>query len=915
MSSFRRAALWRYAALVLVSFGFVNTGSGGTVPAQAGWTAESGTTRPWTYWWWMASAVDETNITRELVRYREAGLGGVHIIPIYGAKGYESRFIEYLSPRWLEMLRYTVTEARRLGLDVDMTTGSGWCFGGPRVTDQDANATVTVRTNEVRAGQSYSEKFGPGTTVVAFSSEGKSVGLHPSADGSVSWSPESGTWRVYAVSQKPSGQKVKRAGPGGQGHMLNLLYPEAMRHFLGWFDDAFRDYPGPWPRAMYHDSYEYRTDWAPDFFPAFERRRGYRLETQLPALFGNEKTEQTARVKCDYRETVSDVMVEETLPLWASWARGRGLLTRNEAHGSPGNWLDLYAAADIPETEMFYKDRNRLISKFASSAAHVTGKRLASSETGTWLKEHFTETLADMKYLLDDMFLSGVNHVLYHGTCYSPDEAAWPGWLFYASYEMNPRNSVWRDVSALNAYASRCQAVLQSGRPDNDVLLYWPIHDLWHDPSGRVRNLTVHARDWFEQQPIGRAAEQLWSAGYAFDYVSDRQLASVRCVRGKIESSGSSYEVVVVPATRHLPVPTARELMRLAGDGATVIFEGSLPSDVPGWSRFEERRAELAQLFRTIRFKETANGAPAEQGRGVRKGKLGKGRVLTGDLARALVEAEVPREPLFDHGLMCVRRVDGDGYWYFLANRSETNSFEGWLPLARTARSATVMDPLTGKTGLARLRKTRDGKTEALLSLAAGESLLARCSRRSAQPQAPQWNLRKPAGSAHELTGKWVVAFLQGGPELPAGFETARLVSWTELGDTNALRFAGAACYRIRFDAPDPSVKDWQLDLGRVCQSARVRLNGKDLGTVFTPPFRVYSSELKAKDNLLEVEVTNVSANRIRDLDRRGVQWKNFYDANFVNLDYKPFNAADWPLTDSGLLGPVTLVPVVPAGN
>ena len=102
--------------------------------AQA-WPGITSQTRPWAYWWWMGSAVDKTNLTRELQRYHDAGLGGVHIIPIYGAKGWESNYITYLSPQWMEMLAYTVTEAHRLGLGVDMTTGTGWCFGGPQVTD------------------------------------------------------------------------------------------------------------------------------------------------------------------------------------------------------------------------------------------------------------------------------------------------------------------------------------------------------------------------------------------------------------------------------------------------------------------------------------------------------------------------------------------------------------------------------------------------------------------------------------------------------------------------------------------------------------------------------------------------------------------------------------------------------------
>ena len=174
----------------------------------------------------------------------------------------------------------------------------------------------------------------------------------------------------------------------------------------------------------------------------------------------------------------------------------------------------------------------------------------------------------------------------------------------------------------------------------------------------------------------------------------------------------------------------------------------------------------------------------------------------------------------------------------------------------------------------------------------------------------PAWTYREPAGAPVALEGTWKVKFVQGGPDLPASFETNSLGSWTQSGDTNAQSFAGSALYTLTFDAPAGSADDNWLDLGAVHQSARVRLNGRDLGTLLIPPFRVATGKLKPQGNVLEVEVTNVSANRIRDLDRRGVVWRTFRDINFVNIDYRPFNASDWPLTDSGLLGPVTLVPV-----
>ena len=195
--------------------------------------------------------------------------------------------------------------------------------------------------------------------------------------------------------------------------------------------------------------------------------------------------------------------------------------------------------------------------------------------------------------------------------------------------------------------------------------------------------------------------------------------------------------------------------------------------------------------------------------------------------------------------------------------------------------------------------------------------------------EGPAWNYWQTNGQPVEITGDWKVKFILGGPTLPADFQTAKLASWTTFPDTNTQAFAGTAKYETTFDAPpergsatrsNSATSDalrltkprsnYSLDLGDVRQSARVRVNGKDYGTLITPPFRVVVDNLKPTGNTLEVEVTSVAANRIRDLDRRGVPWKTFRDINIVNLNYKPFDASDWPLTDCGLLGPVTLTPV-----
>jgi len=916
------------------------------------WPAITSQTRPWVWWWWHGSAVDQTNIAHELQRFHDAGLGGVQITSIYGVKGAESRDIKYLTPAWLAMMGYTVDEAQRLGMGVDMTLGSGWCFGGPTVSDQDANASVVVKTFVVAAGGKLNGKFNRDSTqaLVAFSPDGKAIEITDkiSADGEVDWTAPVGSgdapvaakqvkhgdeaspphWTVYAISQKPSGQKVKRAGPGGEGWMLNPAYPQAVHDWLKWFDAAFADYHGPKPQAVFQDSYEYRTDWAPDFFAQFEKLRGYKLQDELPALVSGGdasspgsatgasqlQPDHIARVKYDYRRTLSDIMVEQSEPAWIDWAHQHGLQTIYQAHGTPGNWLDLYGDADMPETEMFHNDRSIMVSKFASSAAHTQGRQLTGAETGTWLAEHFTVTLADLKYLADDMFLAGVNHIYYHGACYSPDDAPWPGWLFYASTEMNPRNPIWHDVPALNAYVARCQAVLQSGKPDNDVLLYWPVADFWSNPEGRVQPMSVSRAEWFEGQPIGKTAHELWNRGYAFDYVSDRQLQAAKVVGGKIQMPGGDYKVIVVPECKFMPLETFQKLVAIAESGAEIIFLGGIPNDVSGQNDLEKHRAEFLSTKSKVKLEAVGKGLYQAK---IGKGFIGAGYTNTGTWALHILgmTPRIEPESMTETGLSFIRRSFDGGWNYFIANRSDKFSLLGeWVPLGREAKSVVVLDPMTGKSGVAPLRQT-NGLTQVYLMLGPGESIILRAFADREITGAPWKFFDTTMMSGEQITGEWHVDFTSGGPTLPASFMTTKLASWTALGDTNAQSFAGTAKYTITFDAPGITKFSkpgtlWALGLGKVCQSARVTLNGKDYGTLITPPFRVVVDNLKPTGNQLEVEVTSVAANRIRDLDRRGVNWKIFKDINVVNVNYRPFNAADWPLTDCGLLGPVTLTPV-----
>jgi len=879
-----------------------------------GWPVATRTNHPWTRWWWLGSAVDETNLTRMLTQFRDAGIGGVEICPIYGAKGYENQFIDYLSPRWMQMLAHTTIEAQRLGLGVDMTTGTGWPFGGPNVTTNDASAQVNMTNYVVAGGGTLQSALPKGRLqcLMAFSDQGKQIDLTGNVkDGALDWTAPPGQWKLYAMALDGPVQKVKRAAPGGVGSVLDPFSVPALNRYLSYFDKAFAGFSAPLPRSQFHDSYEYYfASGTPDFFSEFKKRRGYDLRSQLPALFDEGTPEKIAQVKNDYRETLADLHLAYVTD-WTKWAHSHGMMTRNQAHGGPDNLLDTYAAADIPEMEIYsaYSENQMPMMKIAPSAAHLTGRTLASSESFTWMTEHFNATLSQVKQAADFLFISGVNHIFYHGIPYSPASAPWPGWQFYAAVNFGPSGGLWHDLPEFNAYATRVQSVLQSGAPANDVLFYLPFNDKWQNASSNLLMTFETSGKWMESEPFYQTAMTLWNRGYAYDEVSDRFLASAKVVDGKIQMPGGSYSVIVIPKCKFMPLPTMQKLVELARDGATILVQDNLPGDVPGFADYEKRHAEFQKLIGALNFQSPTGSFRILPGKHVPSvATVGKGAFWVGDdLDGILKIARVPREAASDIGVRFVRRSHAEGYNYFFANRSD-KPVDQWVMLGRTAQSAVILDPrFADRSGVATLQQAKDA-TFVYLQLLPGESCILRTFT-DKSVTGPAWPYLKPGGEPQNISGNWKVEFVDGGPELPKTFETATLGSWTAQDDPETKRFAGSAHYTIEFDKPAGDANDWLLDLGKVCDSARVKLNGHEVAALWCAPFKIAVGKwLQPGKNILEVEVTNIAANRIRDMDIRKVNWKYFYDANLASLTQKGgLDASVWPVRDSGLLGPVRL--------
>lgn len=920
--------------------------------AQIGWPSITNETKPWARWWWQGSAVNEPNLSANLKDYKAVGLGGLEITPIYGVMGHEKEFIDFLSPQWMRMLDYTLKEAKYLGLGIDMANGTGWPFGGPTITDKEAAKTIAYKTFELSEGQELKEAITfqqesfvrtangkslkvedlkqpvtankdlqslaidqikypvalPLQTLMAYSDKGEKLNLTAkvNAQGKLNWKAPAGKWTLYALFEGLHGKMVERAAPGGEGYAIDHFSAQALAHYFNRFDEAFKGHDLSYLRAFFNDSYEVddargQSNWTPLLFAEFQKRRGYDLKNYLPALFGKDYPEMNSRVIFDYRTTIDELILEKFTIAWKKWGTTKGAIIRNQSHGSPANLLDLYGAIDIPETE----GDDILRFKFATSAAHVTGKRLASSESATWLNEHFLSGWGDVRKKLDLFFLGGVNHIFYHGVNYSPKNAPWPGWLFYAATHFQQTNPQWKDFGALNSYVTRVQSFLQKGNVDNDVLLYCPINDRYADPGKYLLQHFDNMEHEFKGTDFEKLSGWMQENGYAFDFFSDRQLQKMNAGNGKISSSGNSFQTILLPANKYITVASFKKLIDLAKAGASVLVYKNLPEDVPGLATIEADKKAFQSLLTQLSFSEIA---------GIKKAAIGKGFFIMGDEIRSLLTAAATRkETVAEKGISFLRRKNSDGATYFLNNRTD-KAFDEWIALSSVASSVALFDAMTATAGLAKWRKGSAGGIEVYVQLQPYESCIVQTFTTAKKGRA--YPYRQANGEAKTIGSTWTIEFVNGGPVLPKKASVKNLGSWTELEGEEVKNFSGTATYKTNIAKPAGNATGWLLDLGDVKETAEVFLNGKKLATLIGPSYKLVipSNELKST-NTLTISVSNLMANRIAYMDRNNMPWKIFYNINMParrveNSQNGLFDASQWKPLPSGLLGPVTLTPL-----
>lgn len=838
-------------------------------------------------WWWFGPAIIKDEIKRELEQMKAAGIGGVEIATLYPLAldnpqtGFHNS--PFLSDEHIEALRFAAGEARRLGLRVDITLGTGWPFGGPHIPITQAAGgmrietftippgATSIGTPDISAGERFEAVFlVPGTRDALSVSDGKQV-ENPAIENGRLQVPMDLTesyCAVFFISSR-TGMTVKRPAVGAEGFVLDHYDQNAIATHLHAVGDrmmnAFGDHP---PYAVFSDSLEdYGSDWTPELLREFQQRRGYDLTPHLLALIGDAGPD-TAAIRHDWGQTLTELANDNYLKPLHAWATQHHTLLRSQTYGFPPVTLSSNQYEDLPEGEgkaTFLMWRRFSDTRWAASAGHLFGKLVISSETWTWLHSPaFRATPLDMKAEADLHFLQGINQLVGHGWPYSPEAAGEPGWRMYAAGAFNTHNPWWFAMPDLTAYLQRLSFALRQGKPANDVAVLLPNDDAWASftvngqSSSSVTNKTgfnTRGKDVSIDESMGdllgdKVIPQILDAGFNFDFIDT----------DTIDALGIPYSVLVLPGIDRIPLATYRKIAQYVLHGGIVIVTRRLPSTAPGLTNAIAESLQIQEL--SLRLFRDAS----ESGLFVKN---------EDELGKALVSHAKPDVSFFPSTpkIGFIHRKLDAADLYFIANTAN-HSIHTAAKFRDAKRSAELWDPFTGRVWSI----TNPGQIE--LSLQPYESRLIVFS--NSPSKAEPERTTGSATSSIDLSSDWKVTFTS----VKQALTMQTLHSWSD--DEPFKYYSGLVTYQKTVDIPAEALSHRRvtLDFGEgtpvpqpdplpsfnmraylespVREAAEVYVNGQRVGVVWHPPYTIdVTSSMKTGTNEMTIIVGNSAINSL----------------------------------------------------
>jgi alpha-L-rhamnosidase len=901
--------------------------------------------RPFVRWWWNGNKIEKTELARELRLLKDAGIGGVEINPISFPSDTDDMgipSIEWLSDEWIDLLKFTLDEAKKLDLTCDLLAGTGFPFGA-EFLEGDERAQVVITAVKKLKGPLKTEislfdlfKEADPATLSPYTGrklEMLAINIVPDPlnsfdqvenitnniiDGVVKVELPKGKFAIYALVKIDGFMKVIQGVSGGNGPVLNHFNEKAVKKYLNKITDTIQNRIGPLSpniRSFFVDSLEMEgANWTTDMMVEFKKRRGYDLYPYLPFILfrtgrmGNtidlnyavkinpEMEKMINRMRYDFEFTKAELFRERFSNSFSKWCSDNKIKSRAQAYGRGHFPLEGSFGMDIPEGETWLKygvgeeisekdftkypwhlgRGNTMINKYVSSAAHLKGKKLISSEELTNTDMVFAESLALFKIAGDQSTISGITHPIFHGFNYSPKEAAFPGWITYGGY-FNENHTIWPYFKLYTAYRARQSALLQQATFFADIAIMAPIGDMWSDYGAQMEPFPSRVTPPYQML----VWESIHQNGNACDYISEQVLVDATFDGGWINYGTRKYHTLFLIEVKSISPKTAQKLYEFVKAGGRIFCIETYPTQSLGWFNHQQKDVEVKEWIAKLKDY-------PKQFIFINKPESNfKAWYQTIQAKYAISPYVKIANP---NTFVSQVRYQTDNAEIFIFNNSSAHhSIDLDVTfLAKIAKNkAWIWDAATGEKFRLDL-KNAQFKTKLY---PADSRIIVFNNEKNGEYWQP---IPELTAKAQKLNTIWKVVLKHMDGSI-RNTEFAQLQDLKDLPDFKG--FAGTVSYIANLELSNPAQLQY-LDLGNVFGIAELVVNDKHIGiTWYGRNAFILENVLKKGSNTIEIKVTTVMLNYMKSLTQNTIAqyWAN-------NSKRK-----EQPLQSMGMVGPVNL--------
>lgn len=761
----------------------------------------------------------------------------------------------------------------------DMNLSSLRLFSAARKNNWESEAGWTLRSIE-RKGES--KRHAPKTFV--HPSQIFDISYCMNKEGDLNWEAPTGKWTILRIGHVNTGMRNGPAPEEGTGWECDKLSTSGSKTQFDGYIGRLVAKNGPLANGLLNgvlfDSWECKTQtWTTNMETEFEQTAGYPLRKWLPAIFGYIVSDQetTSRFLHDWRFTIGSLFSNNFFGNMARQAKEKGLsITFETAAGDifPADILEYYKYADVPMCEFwqpfsegFVGSLNFKPIKPAASAARLYGKPRIAAEAFTSIALTWDEHFQMLKEIANINCIEGVTHLVFHTYTHNPQVGSFPPGSSFGEAGIGTPflrgQTWWKYMPEFNTYLSRCNYMLERGKPVSDVL--WYLGDeINHKPNQKTP----------------------FPEGFKYDYCNpDILLNRLTVNNGELVTpEGIRYRVLWLPEASRMRPETLEKLQELLLNGATVI--GEAPFGLATLSGGKNAQIRFDKAVKKIWSKTSDTGIRS----------FGKGRIVSGlNLAEALDQLKIEPDVKGTGALWLHRKIE-KADWYFVT-APQGKSFTGNLSF-RNSGHVEIWDPITGKKEPA-IYEMKNNRTTVNIDLPEAGSFFVVFRKDMPVGYAQSVNPKMKVVN-YSLNQPWELKFPDGWGA-PAFIRIPELKPWRELDiPVEGKAFSGTVEYTSTFDIDKKNGSQFILNLGKVDMIAEVLLNGKPLRTLWTTPYCVdITDAVQSNTNTLTVKVTSTWFNRL------------VYDAGQEETSRKTW-VLSWPnknasLKDTGLLGPVSI--------